>query len=263
MLPGMELMGCPALAVPGDVMQHVVHVESSFNPYAIGVVGGRLARQPRNRSEAVATAHMLEALGYNFSLGLAQVNRYNLARYGLPSYEKAFDACPNLQAGARILAECQARSGGDWGKAFSCYYSGNFVTGYRQGYVQKVFASMQAAAPAASRYPGAIALVASPSRRAPASAPATAATPSTARAIASWSQRIVQSASPAPTPPSPETRPSTGVAATDALKQDASVAVLDAAGGPVRLVPGGTTATALPAAPPAASPTPVDPAFVF
>lgn len=47
MLPGMELMGCTGLAVPGEVMQHVVHVESSRNPYAIGVVGGRLVREPR------------------------------------------------------------------------------------------------------------------------------------------------------------------------------------------------------------------------
>lgn len=143
MLPGMELMGCTGLAVPPTVMEHVVKVESSFNPYAIGVVGGRLARQPRSLAEALSTARMLEKRGYNFSLGLAQVNRYNLARQGLDSYEKAFDTCPNLRAGARILAECYGRSGGDWGKAFSCYYSGNFTTGYRHGYVQKVFASWQ------------------------------------------------------------------------------------------------------------------------
>lgn len=143
MLPGMELMGCTGLAVPPTVMEHVVRVESSFNPYAIGVVGGRLARQPRNLAEALSTARMLEERGYNFSLGLAQVNRANFARQGLDSYEKAFDVCPNLQAGSRILAECYSRSGSDWGKAFSCYYSGNFTTGYRHGYVQKVFASWQ------------------------------------------------------------------------------------------------------------------------
>ncbi|NCT70748.1 MAG: transglycosylase SLT domain-containing protein [Xanthomonadaceae bacterium] len=139
----MELMGCTGLAVPPTVMEHVVKVESSFNPYAIGVVGGRLARQPRNLAEALSTARMLEDRGYNFSLGLAQVNRHNLAKQGLHSYEKAFDVCPNLQAGSRILAECYSRSGSDWGKAFSCYYSGNFTTGYRHGYVQKVFASWQ------------------------------------------------------------------------------------------------------------------------
>jgi type IV secretion system protein VirB1 len=136
-------------------MQHVVRVESSYNPYAIGVVGGRLARQPRSLPEALATVRMLERRGYNFSLGLAQVNRYNLDRYGLASYAQAFDACPNLRAGARILAECNARAGGNWGKAFSCYYSGDFSTGYRHGYVQKIFASMRSR----QREPGAIPVI--------------------------------------------------------------------------------------------------------
>lgn len=145
MIPGMELMSCP-VAVPANVMHHVVRVESSFNPYAIGVVGGRLLRQPKTLAEALATVRMLEGRGYNFSLGLAQVNRYNLAKYGLDSYEKAFQQCPNLLAGSRILAECHSRSGGDWGKSFSCYYSGNFTTGFRHGYVQKIYASMQGAA---------------------------------------------------------------------------------------------------------------------
>ena len=144
MLPGMELMSCPNLAVPREVMHHVVRVESSYNPYAIGVVGGRLVRQPRNLPEALSTARMLEQRGYNFSLGLAQVNRYNLVKYGLDSYEKAFQPCANLQAGSRILAECYQRSR-DWGKSFSCYYSGDFKTGYRHGYVQKVYASMHGA----------------------------------------------------------------------------------------------------------------------
>src|SRR3989339_1535530 len=77
-LPGIEQFGCGELAVPIAVMQRVVAVESSYNPFAIGVVGGRLARQPRSLDEAVATARMLEAKGRNFSVGLAQVNRHNL-----------------------------------------------------------------------------------------------------------------------------------------------------------------------------------------
>ena len=145
MLPGLELLNCQNMAVSMDVMQHVVRVESSYNPYAIGVVGGHLVRQPKNLPEALATARMLETRGYNFSLGLAQVNRYNLSKYGLDSYEKAFQECPNLKAGSQILAECYKRLGGDWGKSFSCYYSGNSVTGYKHGYVQKVFASIRKA----------------------------------------------------------------------------------------------------------------------
>lgn len=143
MLPGIESMNCQNLAVSAQVMYHVARVESSFNPLAIGVVGGYLIRQPENLPEALATARMLESKGYNFSLGLAQINRYNLDKYGIDSYQKAFEACPNLLAGSRILAECYDRSGRDWGKSFSCYYSGNFVTGYRHGYVQKIYASMR------------------------------------------------------------------------------------------------------------------------
>ncbi len=143
MLPGLELLHCQNMAISMDVMQHVVRVESSYNPFAIGVVGGHLVRQPKNLPEALATVRMLETRGYNFSLGLAQVNRYNLNKYGLNSYQKAFEACPNLKAGSEILAECYRRLGGDWGKSFSCYYSGNSITGFRHGYVQKIYSSMR------------------------------------------------------------------------------------------------------------------------
>ena len=136
------MLDCPDLAVPKEVMQHVVHVESSRNPFAIGVVGGYLARQPRNLEEALASVRQLKEEGYNFSVGISQVNRYNLAKYGLRTYAEAFEVCPNLQAGSRILRECYDRAQ-DWGKAFSCYYSGNFVTGFEQGYVQKIFASIR------------------------------------------------------------------------------------------------------------------------
>lgn len=137
------MIDCGTLHVPVSVMQHVADVESSFNPYAIGVVRGQLNRQPKNLAEAVATAKMLEKAGYNFSLGIVQVNRYNLKKYGLNTYEKAFDVCSNLQAGSKILKECYISARHDWGKAFSCYYSGNFTTGFRHGYVQKIFQSMR------------------------------------------------------------------------------------------------------------------------
>ncbi|SFR90078.1 type IV secretion system protein VirB1 [Dyella sp. OK004] len=151
MMPfAIDMATCPNLAVPAEVMQHIVNVESGSNPFAIGVVGAHLERQPQNKDEAVATAQMLESQGYNFSLGIAQINRYNLAKYGLGTYEQAFDACPNLVAGARILAQCYAQAGGDWGKSFSCYYSGNFSKGYDDGYVQKVYDSINRASPSSA-----------------------------------------------------------------------------------------------------------------
>lgn len=257
MLPGMEVMACPGLAVPPAVMHHVVHVESSFNPYAIGVVGGRLVRQPRNLGEAVATARMLESRGFNFSLGLAQVNRYNLARYGLGSYEAAFQACPNLQAGSRILAECHQRAGQDWGKSFSCYYSGNFTTGFRAGYVQKVFASMQQSAPTPdAEFSGAIAVIGKP--RTPKAAPASvAAMVRTTRAPA------VSRREPIAPDPTPAVASAVAVPATPAPNDD-TVAVLQPAGHAPRLTSAPLGAAAGASQPPPTAPAPArDPAFVF
>ncbi|TCV97228.1 type IV secretion system protein VirB1 [Luteibacter rhizovicinus] len=141
------MLACQNLAVPAEVMQHIVEVESGRNPFAIGVVGAQLVRQPQNLGEAMATVRMLDEKGYNYSLGIAQVNRANLGKFGLDSYEKAFQVCPNLVAGSQILAACYASAGGDWGKSFSCYYSGNFTTGFQDGYVQKVYASIGQQAP--------------------------------------------------------------------------------------------------------------------
>jgi type IV secretion system protein VirB1 len=138
--------GCPvdavALSVPANIMQSIVHVESGNNPFAIGVVGDRLQRQPRTLNEATSTAKHLQKLGKNFSVGLAQVNLSNFKWTGIKDWTTAFDRCTNLTAGAKIFAECYGRSGNDYGKAISCYYSGNFSTGYSHGYVQKVTARM-------------------------------------------------------------------------------------------------------------------------
>lgn len=127
-----------------DTMQRIVHVESSYNPYAIGVVGAHLERQPRSLPEALATARWLQENGYNFSVGLAQVNKGNFAKYGL-TLETAFQACANLRAGGEIIKECFGRAKRKYGDeqaalraAFSCYYSGNFTTGFNQGYVLRI-----------------------------------------------------------------------------------------------------------------------------
>ena len=65
---------CAPLVHPATAQALVVEVESGFNPHAIGVVGGALERQPRSRAEALATARRLQRSGWNFSVGLAQIN---------------------------------------------------------------------------------------------------------------------------------------------------------------------------------------------
>jgi type IV secretion system protein VirB1 len=90
------------------------------------------------------TATRLERDGFNYSVGLVQVNKKNFAKYGL-TLTTAFDPCRNVKAGAGILKNCffGARSStkdeqAALRAALSCYYSGNFSTGFRDGYVQKV-----------------------------------------------------------------------------------------------------------------------------
>lgn len=135
-----------------DTARALVSVESAFNPWAIGVVGGALVRQPRNHAEALATARALQAAGWNFSVGLGQINVGNFDRLGL-TVESAFEPCANLAAMQTVLAGCFDRASGSATKAadqvalrqaLSCYYSGNFATGFRHGYVRKVVVAARA-----------------------------------------------------------------------------------------------------------------------
>jgi type IV secretion system protein VirB1 len=162
-------MACAPWVHP-HTAQALVRVESAFNPWAIGVVGGRLERQPRSLTEALATARALQAEGWNFSVGLGQINRYNFAKLGL-SLADAFDPCSNLQAMQQVLGECLLRAQKPFAqpasdlsgsasarqrtkddqaqqqglqRALSCYYSGNFQTGFQHGYVRKVLRAASA-----------------------------------------------------------------------------------------------------------------------
>jgi len=148
------LLSC-APQVDPTTAQALIAVESSRNPHAIGVVGGVLEHQPRSRGQAVATAAALQAGGWNFSLGLAQINVHNLARLGL-DLDTAFDPCANLGAMQQVLSGCFQRSSRTTERAkaseqhalrqaLSCYYSGNFVTGFHHGYVRRVV--LQASGP--------------------------------------------------------------------------------------------------------------------
>ena len=136
-------------------MHALVKTESGFNPFAIGVVGGHLVRQPKNAAEAVATARMLESQRINYSMGLGQINRANLALTGLTT-ESAFDPCSSLRASAQILSDCYVRAaarfpdhGAAMQGALSCYYSGSLkVSGPgNSAYVQKVAANTPTTAP--------------------------------------------------------------------------------------------------------------------
>jgi len=149
----------PHIRTPLD--QQLVKIESGGNPFAIGVVGGRLLRQPRNLDEAIATALALDAQGFNFSVGCRQINKHNFQRYGLTIYS-AFDPKTNSEAGSDVQKECLRRAVKQSGQgiraeraALSCYYSGNFTTGQKMegnktSYVDKVLGYAKSGEPSTS-----------------------------------------------------------------------------------------------------------------
>lgn len=157
------LVAACAPQVHATTAEALVAVESGFNPFAIGVVGGALVRQPRHRAEAIATARALKATGWNFSIGLGQINLANFKRLGL-TIESAFEPCANLAAMQTVLAECfdlASRAASSppirqvaLRQALSCYYSGNFATGFRHGYVRKVVGAVNTTtAPVSTAHP--------------------------------------------------------------------------------------------------------------
>lgn len=151
------VLACAPQVAPSTA-QALIATESAGKPWAIGVVGGRLDRQPRTRAEALATARALDASGWNYSVGLGQINARNFQRLGL-TLDTAFEPCTNLTAMQAVLTECMERAHttlsrpinmtahadqASLRKTLSCYYSGNFVTGFEHGYVRRVVAAAQA-----------------------------------------------------------------------------------------------------------------------
>lgn len=123
----------------------IAHVESRFDPLAIGVNrGAGPVSRPRTAEEATRVASAMIARGANIDLGLAQINSRNLDWLGL-SVAEAFDPCRNLAAAARVLgAGYRPVDNTDAGRqralriALSRYNTGHAERGFRNGYVGKV-----------------------------------------------------------------------------------------------------------------------------
>jgi type IV secretion system protein VirB1 len=112
----------------------IVKTESSFNPWAIGVVGKPLPRQPQSLSEAVTAVKALVGEGADFSIGLGQINRQH---FDVGKPEQVFEPCTNLRMTAQILQSCYTTASKNdpdpqaaLRKAISCYYSGNVKRGF-------------------------------------------------------------------------------------------------------------------------------------
>ena len=138
---------CAPLVAP-ETMGAIVATESNFRSFVIGVNGGNgfaaASYDHRTKADAVARARDLLAKGANLDLGLGQVNSANLAGLGV-TVEDMFDPCKNLRAAEAILAANYTAASATTPNsqealraAISAYNTGNFKSGFANGYVGRV-----------------------------------------------------------------------------------------------------------------------------
>lgn len=157
MLPELILLAgvcAPNIAIP--TLEAIIKHESTQNPYSIGVnqKDKILKKQPNNLDSAISIANQLIAENIDFDAGLGQINVRNWAWLGLDS-TTVFDPCKNLEATQSVLTDCYSRALKRYSNeqkalraALSCYNTGNFEKGFKNGYVKKVLAQAGIKVPA-------------------------------------------------------------------------------------------------------------------
>ncbi|MBA4040435.1 MAG: hypothetical protein C0474_01255 [Sphingobium sp.] len=140
---------CAPSVAPETVLA-IVQTESSGDPFALNVNGGRQPARQNNTADAAATAQLFVAAGYSVDLGLGQINSRNMRWLGL-TWETVFDPCTNVAALARVLTTNYnaVRAGRDpqtaLRVALSMYNTGSQTRGFRNGYVAKVIGNASVA----------------------------------------------------------------------------------------------------------------------
>ena len=133
---------CAPSVAPETVLA-IIQTESSGEPFALNVNGGRQPVRQNNAADAAATARRYVAAGYSVDLGLGQINSRNMRWLGL-TWDTVFDPCTNVAALARVLTtNYNAVSAGRDPQtalrvALSMYNTGSQTRGFHNGYVAKV-----------------------------------------------------------------------------------------------------------------------------
>lgn len=156
----LSLAGRCAPGAPADTLLAIANTESALYANAIsinrpnaaarraGYSDGQLvlAKQPKDRREAMNWLYWFASHRYTVSIGLMQVNSEMAAQFHLKP-EQLLEPCTNLQVGATILTSLYTAIAYRLGEGFSAldaalsfYNSGNSITGFRNGYVARVYA---------------------------------------------------------------------------------------------------------------------------
>ncbi len=134
-------------------MGYIVGHESGNSHFAINVnlAKGQAAppfKSPATLQEAEAYVSWLETHGYNFDVGLGQINSKNFPGLNVTA-SQLFDGCENLRAAQTVLKACYLSATKVYPAgqqalrhALSCYNTGSLTAGLTNGYVAKVAAQM-------------------------------------------------------------------------------------------------------------------------
>jgi type IV secretion system protein VirB1 len=149
-----------APSAPPDTLLAIARTESDLNPNAISINRPRaaalrtgqtdgelvLARQPKDRKEAKSWLRWFALHRHTVSIGLMQVNAEMTQRFHLQP-EQLLEPCTNIRVGAAILISAYTEWAHKIGEGFSAldaalsiYNSGDSTMGFRNGYVDSVYA---------------------------------------------------------------------------------------------------------------------------
>ncbi|KFX10699.1 Conjugal transfer protein TraB [Pectobacterium atrosepticum ICMP 1526] len=121
-------------------MKTIISVESDSNPYQIANVTDGTSHSFENKEDAVLFANDLESKGKKYSAGLGQIYSGNYKKYNITN-DTVFDFCTNISTASKIFEDCYYRAitSGNYADeqyalraAASCYYSNNFLRGFKK-----------------------------------------------------------------------------------------------------------------------------------
>lgn len=129
-----------------SIIKAIVRVESGGDPWAINInkKGVRLLAKPKTKEQAQAWIDWFVKNNYNIDIGIAQINIKNIQKLKINPSD-FLDPCLNLKVAGQILlanyknSAKYANNSDDAVKlAISAYNTGNFRSGFDNGYVGKV-----------------------------------------------------------------------------------------------------------------------------
>ncbi|WP_299239911.1 lytic transglycosylase domain-containing protein [Sulfurihydrogenibium sp.] len=102
--------------IPYQLLVAIAKIESGFRPWVINInQNGRSVKviNPKSVEEAAIYLQYLHDNGYNYDVGVGQINVRNIKRLGLRP-QQLLDPCNNIMVSAYILKENVLRYGLTW-----------------------------------------------------------------------------------------------------------------------------------------------------